>query len=162
MEDYEYFLFFQNKIYKRRKVMATTKKTTTTKTTTKPASKSSTTKTTKPAETKTTTTTTTTTSSSKSKSSSRKSGVFAWGLNKLSMYTIVAVALLYAISMVLSLCGVSLKVVSALQGLATAVMICIVAYLAWKYVARKETVWKVLYIICLCLVLAGIVIPLIK
>lgn len=140
--------------------MATTKKTVTTKTTTKPASKSGT-KTTKPAET-TTTTTTTTTSSNKSRSSSRKSGVFAWGLNKLSMYTIVAVALLYAISMVLSLCGVSLKVVSALQGLATAVMICIVAYLAWKYVARKEPVWKVLYVICLCLVLAGIVIPLIK
>lgn len=138
--------------------MATTKKTTTTKTTTKPASKTSSAKT---AETKTTTTTTTT-SSNKSRSSSRRSGVFAWGLNKLSMYTIVAVALLYAVSMVLSLCGVSLKVVSALQGLATAVMICIVAYLAWKYVARKEPVWKVLYIICLCLVLAGIVIPLIK
>ncbi len=139
--------------------MATTKKTTTTKTTTKPASKNSSSKS---AETKTTTTTTTTSSSSKSRKSSRSGGVFAWGINKLSMYTIVAVALLYAISMVLSLCGVSLKVISALQGLATAVMICIVAYLAWKYVARKEPVWKVLYVICLCLVLAGIVIPLVK
>lgn len=139
--------------------MATTKKTTTTKTTTKPASKTSSSK---PTETKTTTTTTTTNSSSKSRRSSRSGGVFAWGINKLSMYTIVAVALLYAVSMVLSLCGVSLKVISALQGLATAVMICIVAYLAWKYVARKEPVWKVLYVICLCLVLAGIVIPLVK
>lgn len=139
--------------------MATTKKTTTTKTTTKPASKTSSSK---PTETKTTTTTTTTSSSSKSRRSSRSGGVFAWGINKLSMYTIVAVALLYAVSMVLSLCGVSLKVISALQGLATAVMICIVAYLAWKYVARKEPVWKVLYVICLCLVLAGIVIPLVK
>lgn len=139
--------------------MATTKKTTTTKTTTKPTSKTSSSK---PTETKTTTTTTTTSSSSKSRRSSRSGGVFAWGINKLSMYTIVAVALLYAVSMVLSLCGVSLKVISALQGLATAVMICIVAYLAWKYVARKEPVWKVLYVICLCLVLAGIVIPLVK
>lgn len=138
--------------------MATTKKTTTTKTTTKPASKTSSAKT---AETKTTTTTTTSSNKSKSRSSTRKSGVFAWGINKLSMYTIVAVALLYAISMVLSICGVNLKVISALQGLATAIMICIVAYLAWKYVARKETVWKVLYIICLCLVLAGVVIPLV-
>ena len=139
--------------------MATTKKTTTTKTTTKPTSSTSSSK---PTATKTTTTTATTSSSSKSRRSSRSGGVFAWGINKLSMYTIVAVALLYAVSMVLSLCGVSLKVISALQGLATAVMICIVAYLAWKYVARKEPVWKVLYVICLCLVLAGIVIPLVK
>lgn len=139
--------------------MATTKKTTTTKTTTKPTSSTSSSK---PTATRTTTTTTTTSSSSKSRRSSRSGGVFAWGINKLSMYTIVAVALLYAVSMVLSLCGVDLKVISALQGLATAVMICIVAYLAWKYVARKEPVWKVLYVICLCLVLAGIVIPLVK
>lgn len=138
--------------------MATTKKTTTTKTTTRPASKSSTSK---PQETKTTTTTTTS-STSKTRKSSKSGGVFTWGINKLSMYTIVAVALLYAVSMVLALCGVNLKVISALQGLATAVMICIVAYLAWKYVAKKEPVWKVLYVICLCLVLVGIVIPLVK
>lgn len=138
--------------------MATTKKTTTTKTTTRPASKSSTSK---PQETKTTTTTTTS-STSKTRKSSKSGGVFTWGINKLSMYTIVAVALLYALSMVLALCGVNLKVISALQGLATAVMICIVAYLAWKYVAKKEPVWKVLYVICLCLVLVGIVIPLVK
>ncbi len=147
--------------------MATTKKTTTTKTTkttgSKPATKSTTKTTSKPNETTTTTTTTTTsTSSKKSKRSSRSNGgVFAWGINKLSMYTIILVALLYAVSMVLSLCGVNLKVISALQGLATAVMICIVSYLAWKYVARKEMVWKILYVICLCLVLAGVVIPLV-
>lgn len=146
--------------------MATTKKTTTTKTTkttgSKPATKSTTKTTSKPAETTTTTTTTTTsTSSKKSRRSSGNRGIFTWGINKLSMYTIILVALLYAVSMVLSLCGVNLKVISALQGLATAVMICIVAYLAWKYVARKEMVWKILYIICLCLVLAGVVIPLV-
>ena len=132
--------------------MATTKKTTTTKTeTTKPTTKKTTTQktTTQKTETKTT------------RSSSKGNGVFAWGINKLSMYTIIAIALLYAISTVLALCGVSLKVISALQGLATAVMICIVAYLAWKYASKKEMVWKVLYIICLCLVLAGVVIPLI-
>lgn len=123
--------------------MATTKKTTTTKNETTKKT------TTKKTETKTT------------KSSNNGNSIFAWGINKLSMYTIITIALLYAISTVLALCGVSLKIISALQGLATAVMICIVAYLAWKYVSKKEMVWKVLYIICLCLVLAGVVIPLI-
>ncbi|MBE5738697.1 MAG: hypothetical protein E7354_03120 [Clostridiales bacterium] len=107
----------------------------------------------KPA-TKTTTKTTT-------RSNAGSNSIFTWGINKLSMYTIFAVAFLYALSTVLALCNVQLKVISALQGLATAVMICIVAVLAWRYASTKELVWRLLYIICLLVVLSGIVIPLV-
>ncbi len=100
---------------------------------------------------KTTTKTTTTT---------RKSSTF-WGLNKISMYTIVAVAILYVISLLLACVNVNLKVVSALQGVATAIMISIVAVLAWRYVKAKPAVWKVLYVICLLLVIVGIIVPLV-
>ncbi len=100
------------------------------------------------------------TSTTTSTSNSRSSNV--WGLNKISMYIICAVAIIYLVSMICSLAGVSLKVVSALQGLATAIMICIVAVLAWRYVAKKQTVWKVLYIVCLLVVIAGVIIPLVK
>ncbi len=93
------------------------------------------------------------------KNNSRNSG---WGINKISMYTMCAVAILYLVSMVLSLCGVNFKVVTALKDLATAIMICIVAVLAWRYVAKKQTVWKVLYIVCLLLVVVGIIVPLVK
>lgn len=101
------------------------------------------------------------TKSSQTKSQTRASGT-AWGINKISMWTIVAVAVLYLISMILSLAGVNLKVVSAMQGLATAIMICIVGVLAYRYVAKKPTVWKVLYIVCILVVVAGVIIPLIK
>lgn len=104
------------------------------------------------------TTTKSTTTKTTSSSSSRRT---IWGLNKISMYTIVAVALLYVISMVLSLVGVNFKVVSALQGLATAIMIIIVSILAWRYVKPKQMVWKVLYVICLLLVIAGVIVPLV-
>ncbi len=105
---------------------------------------------------------TTKSSSSKSSSTTRSSSSNShWGLNKISMYTIVAIALLYAISMVLSLAGVNAKVVSALQGLATAIMVIIVAILAWKYVRPKQMVWKVLYVLCLLLVIAGVIVPLV-
>ena len=104
-------------------------------------------------------------SSSSSKSSSRttttRSSSNRWGLNKISMYTLVAVALLYVISMILSLVGVNLKIVAALQGVATAIMICIVAVLAWRYVKPKQAVWKVLYILSLLLVIAGVIVPLV-
>lgn len=102
------------------------------------------------------------TNTKQTKSSQTKSSSTAWGINKISMWTIVAVAVLYLISMILSLAGVSLKVVSAMQGLATAIMICIVGVLAWRYVAKKPTVWKVLYIVCILVVVAGVIIPLIK
>lgn len=100
-------------------------------------------------------------SSTKTTSSSSSSKRNVWGLNKISMYTIVAVALLYVISMILSLVGVNFKVVSALQNLATAIMIVIVSILAWRYVKPKQMVWKVLYVICLLLVVAGVIVPLV-
>ncbi len=123
----------------------TKKKTTTTK------------KTSKPATAKSTTTTTTT-----QKSSKRSGGIKTWGLNKISFWCIGAIAIFYLIASILALCGITSKVILALQGIATALAICIAAYLAWRYVKPKQTVWKVLYFVLLLVVLLGIIIPLIK
>lgn len=137
--------------------MAETKKTTTKKTTTKkPATKSTTAKST------TTSKSTSTQSHSTSSSSSKRSGgIRTWGLNKISFWCIGAMAVLYLLASILALCGLNLKIVSVLQGLATAIAICIVAFLAWKYVRSKQTVWKVLYFVLLLVVLLGIVLPLV-
>lgn len=91
----------------------------------------------------------------------KKSSSSSWGINKVSLYTMCSVAVLYLVSMVLSLCGVNLKVVTALKDFATAIMICIVAVLAWRYVSKKQTVWKVLYFLCLLVVIIGIIVPLV-
>ena len=99
--------------------------------------------------------------STKSSSSSSSSKKTVLGLNKISFWTIVAVTFLYALSLILSACGINMKVVSALQGVATAIMIIIVAVLAWRYVRPKQMVWKVLYVICLLIVIAGIIVPLV-
>ena len=98
-------------------------------------------------------------SSSKTTSTKSSNG---FSLNKFSLWVIISVAVLYLVSMILSLCGLNFKIVAALQGVATAIMICIVAVLAWRYVAKKQAVWKVLYIVCLLVVIAGVIIPLIK
>lgn len=99
--------------------------------------------------------------STKSSSSNNSSKKTVWGLNKISFWTIVAVTFLYALSLILSACGINFKIVSALQGVATAIMIIIVAVLAWRYVKPKQMVWKVLYVICLLIVIAGIIVPLV-
>jgi len=107
------------------------------------------------AEQKKTTTKKTTTTTTSSKHSE------VWGINKISFYTIGAMAILYLLASILSLCGLNLVVIQVLQGLATAISICICGYLAWKYVKHKPTVWKVLFLVLLLVVLLGIIIPMI-
>lgn len=90
---------------------------------------------------------------------SKKSGG-GISLNKIAFWLIIAVAIIYLAGIILS--AVKLGNITAyLQAVATALMICVVAVLAWRYVAGKQTVWKVLYFIALLVVLAGIVVPMI-
>lgn len=93
------------------------------------------------------------------KSSSSSRGM--WGLNKISFWLIVAITVLYAVALILSACGVSSLAVSVLQSIAAAAMIIVVAILAWRYVRPKPAVWKVLYFICLLIVIAGIIVPMV-
>ena len=99
--------------------------------------------------------------SSSSTSSSSSKRTYSWSVNKIAFYTICAVAILYLVSTILGACGVSLKVISALQGVATAMLIILASVLAWRYVAKKQTVWKVLFLVCLLVVILGIIIPLV-
>lgn len=143
--------------------MAETKKTTTKKTTKPATTKSSKTTTTKATSAKSTTSSTTQKSTQSSNKTSRRSGgIKTWGLNKISFWCIGAMAIFYLIASILSLCGITSKVIPALQGIATALGICIVAYVAWRYVKPKQTVWKVLYFVLLLVVILGIIIPLVK
>lgn len=100
-------------------------------------------------------------SSSRKSSSSSSNKTSAWGLNKISFWLIGAAAILYLVALICSAVGVNLKVVSAIQGVVTAFIISVVAVLAWRYVRNKPMVWKVLYVVFLLVVLAGIIIPLV-
>lgn len=94
----------------------------------------------------------------KTKNSSGKSAI---SLNKVSFYLIAATAILYLVAMILSLCNVNPLIANTLREIATACIIVVAAILAWRYVAKKPAVWKVLYIVCLLVVVIGIVIPLV-
>ena len=83
-----------------------------------------------------------------------------WSLNKVSFLLIVASAILYLVGLILHFVGLD-AVTGWLQGVATAIMICVVSVLAWRYVRNRGAVWIVLYIMALLVVLVGIVIPLI-
>ena len=79
-------------------------------------------------------------------------------LNQISFWLIVIAAVIYLVGIILSAVGLG-NITGYLQAVATALMICVVAILAWRYVAHKPAVWKVLYFVVLLVVLAGLVIP---
>lgn len=96
---------------------------------------------------------------------SKKSGS-GISLNKISFWLLVSAAILYVVGIVLSAVarltggtGILRSVTSYLQAVAAALMVCVVAVLAWRHVANKPAIWKVLYFIVLLIVLAGLVIP---
>ena len=93
------------------------------------------------------------------KKTSRSSGGLS--VNKVSFYMICVTAILYLVALVLHLLSIDSAIVSILRSIASAIMIVLVAICAWRYVANKPTVWKVLYIVCLLVVLVGIVLPLV-
>jgi hypothetical protein len=83
------------------------------------------------------------------------------GINKISFYTLLSLAVLHMIATVLSLIGIGSTIVGYLQGVATAVALCILAFIAWRYVDSKPTSWKILYFIILLIALAGVILPLV-
>ena len=89
----------------------------------------------------------------------KKSGSVS--LAMVSFYTIVAAAVLYALALILQALQVSAAIVGVLSNIAAAVMVIVVAIVAWRYVASRPMGWKVLYLICLLVVIIGIDIPLI-
>lgn len=82
-------------------------------------------------------------------------------LNKVSFWLLVTAAVLYLLGMIFSVVNVPVlnNVCHVLLAVASAMMICVVAILAWRYVAHKEVVWKVLYFIVLLVALIGLVLP---
>ena len=90
---------------------------------------------------------------------SKKSGS-GISLNKISFWLLVAAAFLYVLGIIFHFVGGAVAgIVGYLQAVATAAMICVVAVLAWRYVANKQVVWKVLYFLVLLIALVGLVIP---
>lgn len=138
------------------------------KTTAKPATKTSTASSSAPAKSSTPSApakssapakTSTQSKSSAKKSSPRKRVM--WGLNKISFYLLGAVAILYLIGLVLAAIDATklATAVTILQALATAMMICVVGVLGWKYVRPKQMVWKVLYVMIMLIIVVGIIVP---
>ncbi len=80
-------------------------------------------------------------------------------LNKVSFWLLVTAAFLYLLGMVFSFIPALSSAFGILLAVASAMMLCVVAILAWRYVAHKEIVWKVLYFIVLLVALVGLILP---
>ena len=98
----------------------------------------------------------------KSSSSSNSSGSRMWSMNKISFWTIVVASIVYLLGVVLGKLVPSLGVlVSIAQSIVIVVMTTIVAIHAWKFVRNRQTIWIVLFVVCLLVILVGIILGLV-
>ena len=68
-------------------------------------------------------------------------------------------AILYLVAMSLSFFEIDVKIVDTLQSIASALMICIVSVIGWRFVKTRNTVWKTIYVMVLLIVVASVIIP---
>ena len=131
-----------------------TKKTTTPKTETKETKK----------ETKTETTKTETKKETTTKTSGGKHPLYLdmqkWSLRKVAFLTIVALGVLHLVSGLLAIFDLQ-SIVSGLQAIASAIATAVVAVLSWSYAAERTKEWKVIYFVCLLVVVLGMIVPLV-
>ena len=127
-----------------------TKKTTTPKTETK--------------ETKTETTKTETKKETTTKTSGGKHPLYLdmqkWSLRKVAFLTIVALGVLHLVSGLLAIFDLQ-SIVSGLQAIASAIATAVVAVLSWSYAAERTKEWKIIYFVCLLVVVLGMIVPLV-
>lgn len=83
-----------------------------------------------------------------------------WSLRKVAFLTIVALGVLHLISAFLALFNLQ-SIVSGLQAVASAIATAVVAVLSWSYAAERNKEWKIIYFICLTVVIVGIILPLV-
>lgn len=100
-----------------------------------------------------------TTNTTETNKKNRSFPILNWGINQISFWLIVSTAVFYLVSMILHYAAVSSALVDTFQAIASAIMICVVAVLAFRYVKNKQIVWKILYAVTLFIVLVCIVLP---
>ena len=82
-------------------------------------------------------------------------------LSKVSFWTIFLITLVYATSIVLSILEIEAWIIGTLNSISTGLLVLIAAFHGWQYVTSKAILYKIVYIICLAVVIAGIVVPMV-
>ena len=83
-----------------------------------------------------------------------------WSLRKVAFLTIVALGVLHLVSGLLAIFDLQ-SIVSGLQAVASAIATAVVAVLSWSYAAERTKEWKVIYFVCLLVVVLGMIVPLV-
>ena len=78
-----------------------------------------------------------------------------------SFWVLVIAAVLYGVVALLSALGEGLNFLNWLQSIATACLLVVAIIEGWRFCKGKDFIYKLLYFICILLVLVGIVLPLV-
>ncbi len=90
--------------------------------------------------------------------SSRESGGV---LGFVAFLVTIFAAVLYLVALILQFIHVTVPVIDTMRSVASMLTICIVALLGWKFVKRRATWCKVLYVLLVLAVVVCVVLPIV-
>ena len=84
-----------------------------------------------------------------------------WSLSKVAFLVIIALAVLHLLSSLFAIFGIPTKIISSIQAIASGIATAIVAIVSWNYAKQRNKEWKIIYFICLAIVVLCIIVPLV-
>lgn len=95
----------------------------------------------------------------KSKKSSNSSGTPS--LNKVAFFTLVVAAIVYLVNIILSAVGVASAAVAWIGAVVTVMLFIFAAILGWRYIKNQNMYAKILYFVVLCIIIIGVILPIV-
>ena len=84
-----------------------------------------------------------------------------WSLSKVAFLVIIALAVLHLLSSLFAIFGIPTKIISSIQAIASGIATAIVAIVSWNYAKQRNKEWKIIYFVCLAVVILCIIVPLV-
>lgn len=84
-----------------------------------------------------------------------------WSLSKVAFFVIIGLAVLHLLSSFLCFFPIADKIISSIQAIASGIATSIVAIVSWNYAKQRNKEWKIIYFVCLAIVILCIIVPLV-
>jgi len=78
-------------------------------------------------------------------------------VSKIAAFIFIATAIVWLVSAILHHFGVGLTVVNWIARICTLLLFCFTAFAGWHWVRTKDMGWKLLYLVCVAIVVVAFV-----
>jgi hypothetical protein len=82
-------------------------------------------------------------------------------LSKIAFYTFIVAAAVYLLQAILGKIGVQSNILQTLQSVVIILLFLVTGFMGWRYCRTKKFLIKLLYLICVIIIIVAVVLPII-